>query len=154
LLTSVLRWLCDEVKPLSGLPEDDKFNPAPRSVLPSYRGNIQILHQSPPKREILGCLKHRRRRDEVLATPRGCSRQNLFVASPHATTLNCPSLPYKGHEVLGALLVFWILLRKEFEHDLLLLIHAQSEHDGDEEEHADTEDTADERGAKCRKQDA
>ena len=52
------------------------------------------------------------------------------------------------------LLVFWILLGKEFEHDLLLLVHAQSEEDGYKDEHADTEDTAHDCSAKCRKHNA
>src|SRR4029079_6514500 len=63
-------------------------------------------------------------------------------------------LPYKGHEALGALLVFWVLVGKEFEHDLLLLVQAQSEGDGDEDKHTDTEDTARDRGSKRRKHDA
>ena len=63
-------------------------------------------------------------------------------------------LPYKWYEALGALVVFWVLLGKEFEHDLLLLTQAQSEGDGDEDEQADTEDTAEERGSKRGKHDA
>ena len=66
----------------------------------------------------------------------------------------CTLLPYKGHETLGTLLVFWIVLRKEFKHDLLLLVQAQREGDRDEDEYAYTEHTARERGPKCCKYDA
>src|SRR6266508_1235341 len=78
----------------------------------------------------------------------------VFLRSSHATTLDRTSLPHKGYEALGMLLVLWILRGKEFEHDLLLLFHAQSEGDGDEDKHADTEDTGRECGSKCRKHDA
>lgn len=52
------------------------------------------------------------------------------------------------------LLVLWILPGKEFEHELLLFADAQSEGDRDDDEHNDTEDSAQERGAKRRKHDA
>src|SRR3954453_10053537 len=78
----------------------------------------------------------------------------LVRALAHAPTLEWTSLPYERDEALRMLLVFWILLGKEFKHDPLLLVHAQSEHDGDQDEHADTDDRADQRATKRRKHDA
>jgi hypothetical protein len=43
---------------------------------------------------------------------------------------DCIALPHKGYETLGMLLIRWILLGKEFEHDPLLLVDAQCEYDG------------------------
>ena len=73
----------------------------------------------------------------------------------HNAQKNYPhALPHKGHEALGMLLVLWVLIREELEHNLLLLVHTPCEGDGGEDEDADAEDAGHERGAKRRKHEA